>query len=223
MVVVVSTNTPKLQSTHYPVLLWLSHRETEPLEAARDGHSRHGFPAAGQAPFSRAVFLFHASNVAWGPEEDVPVPAGRQGGKGAEGILESGVKNSCSTRVHWALFDARNVLWGALLTPCRWGKMKHQIPIWSLYVYFGDVKCKWIVCKTWARVRRKSCILSSKWQITWAAGAVVVFKVARNNQWNYSLVLRGCLSAIMEIRYHQNCWKNFRIIVCTIWGYDSNI
>lgn len=110
-----------------------------------------------------------------------------------------------------------------LLTRCRCGKTKRQSSVWSLHFYFGEGKCQWFVCKIWACVRQKSWILRSKWQIARAAGAVTVYKVARNNQWNYSLVLHGCLSAIMEIRYHQNCWKNSKITVGTILGYDSSI
>lgn len=80
----------------------------------------------------------------------------------------------------------------------------------------GEVKCNRTVCEPRARARREGCVRRSKGQI---AGAVTL---CGNNQWNYSLVPHGCLSAVMEIRYHQNCWKHLRVTVCTILGYDSN-
>lgn len=174
-----------------------------------------GFPAAGQAPFwsARSSLLclkFLLTSPGCLSPSRVPGWGRSRGSSGEQGdsLLLHVRQGHCSV---------------PLLTRRRCGKMKRQSSVWSLHFYFGEGKCQRFICKIWARVRRKSWILRSKWQITRATGAVTVYKVARNNQWNYSLVLHGCLSAVMEIRYHQNCWKNLKITVGTILGYDSSI
>ena len=217
---VVSTSTLRFQSAHCPVGLWgwVSHWET----ALGHGEGSPALPAAAQAPSWRGHLPLPCLKRCSKSQGRCPSPSWVPRWEGSGGNTGVWSGNSCCTRVRWALFDAQNVWGGTLLTFCRWGKMKHQIPIWSSYVYFGDVKCKWIACKTWARVRRKSCSLSPTWQITGAAGAVTAYRVARNNQWNYSLRLRGCLSAITEIRHHQNCWKNPRITYAQFWDMTFN-